>query len=117
MSEKQSSGHGRGHKISPVGKGNMKIAYSPCPKSDPDAPDNFQIPISASTQNGNYEKIFLRFFFFYTFVDLHENIQSIQKILLENSLRVHLQLMLFSFSLIFFLLFTKRNVEFYSTFL
>lgn len=31
---------GRGHKISPVAKGTSKIAYSPCPKIDPDIPAN-----------------------------------------------------------------------------
>lgn len=31
---------GRGHKISPIAKGMSKIAYSPCPKIDPDIPDN-----------------------------------------------------------------------------
>jgi hypothetical protein len=42
---------GRGHKISPVGKGTSKIAYtySPCPKIDPDISDNCLIP----TPNGN----------------------------------------------------------------
>lgn len=44
---------GRGHKISPVGKGTSKIAYSPCPKIDPDNPDNFLSLGNLPPPNGN----------------------------------------------------------------
>lgn len=59
MSEKASAG--RGHKISPMRKGSTKIAYSLCPKSDP----NTFLDISASTQNGNenFRKISIQFLF------------------------------------------------------
>lgn len=48
---------GRGHKISPVGKGTSKIAYSPLSKIDQDIPDNCMMGV-LSTPNGNYEYCF-----------------------------------------------------------
>lgn len=42
---------GRGHKISPVARGTSKIAYSPCPKIDPDNCLNLG---SLPTPNGNF---------------------------------------------------------------
>lgn len=48
---------GRGHKISPVGKGTTgKIAYSysPCPKIDSDIPDNCLSLGLLPTPNGNF---------------------------------------------------------------
>lgn len=49
---------GRGHKISPVGKGTSKIAYSPLSKIDQDIPDNCMSMGVLSTPNGNYEYCF-----------------------------------------------------------
>lgn len=45
---------GRGHKISPVGKGTSKIAYSysPCPRIDSEIPDNC-LNLGLPTPNGN----------------------------------------------------------------
>jgi hypothetical protein len=58
MSDKVSGG--RGHKISPAGKPPSKIAYgyAPCPKIDPDHPDNFMSLGMLPTPNGNLNIIF-----------------------------------------------------------
>jgi hypothetical protein len=56
---------GRGHKISPVGKGNTgKIAYSysPCPKIDPDGPENCMSLGLLPTPNGNFFAFFIKKF-------------------------------------------------------
>ena len=47
---------GRGHKISPVGKGTtgkLAYSYSPCPKIDSDMPDNYVSLGLLPTPNGN----------------------------------------------------------------
>ena len=50
---------GRGHKISPGGRGSIigaKIAYSPCPKFDQDLPEMNGLRLPLATPNGNKSK-------------------------------------------------------------
>lgn len=57
MSEKVLGG--RGHKISPGGRGSIigaKIAYSPCPKFDQDLPEMNGLRLPLATPNGNKSK-------------------------------------------------------------
>lgn len=57
MSEKVLGG--RGHKISPGGRGSImgaKIAYSPCPKYDQDLPEMNGLRLPLATPNGNKSK-------------------------------------------------------------